>query len=140
MWKQKQSLKKYLLMHYWDYSMTLTSTLIFTYKNPARDNVKHVCKHISLAVTSYPKQFSFKKGRIKSISSLFSSFTIGSRRTYSSKEKSILHFKVISVACFSWVLGNWLLILLHHQEKIYCACKIIIQISLDNHNLFIQGT
>lgn len=88
--------------------MTLTSTLIFTHKNPARDNVGHVSKYASLAITSYPKQFSFKKGRIKSISSLFSSFSIGSRRTYSSKEKSVLHFKVVSSACSSWVPGNWI--------------------------------
>lgn len=88
--------------------MTLTSTLILTHKNPARDNVEHVSKHASLAITSYPKQFSFKKGRIKSISSLFSSFSIGSRRTYSSKEKSVLHFKAVSFACFSWVPENWI--------------------------------
>ena len=86
--------------------MILTSNLTFTHKSPGKDNVKHVSKHASLAITSYPKQFSFKKGSIKSISSLFSSFTIGSRRTYSSKEKSILHFKVIPLACFSWVPGN----------------------------------
>ena len=94
-------------MHQREYSMTLTSTLIFTHKNPARDNVEHISKHAGLAITSYPKQFSFKKGRIKSISSLFSSFSIGSRRTYSSKEKSVLHFKVVSSACFSWVPEKW---------------------------------
>lgn len=59
-----------------------------------------VCKHTNSAVTSYPREFSFKKGRRKSISSLFSSLIIGSRRTYSSKEKPVLHFKVRSFACF----------------------------------------
>lgn len=97
--------------------MILTSTLIFTHKSPAKDNVRHKSKQASLAVTSYPRQFSFKKGRIKSISSLFSSFTIGSRRTYSSKEKSVLHFKVISFACFSRVPGNWIADSVNTREK-----------------------
>lgn len=99
--------------------MTLTSTLILTHKNPARDNVEHVSKHASLAITSYPKQFSFKKGRIKSISSLFSSFSIGSRRTYSSKEKSVLHFKAVSLACFSWAQKTELLIVTPERKDIY---------------------
>lgn len=85
----------------------------------------NVSKHASLAVTSYPKQFSFKKGRIKSISSLFSSFTIGSRRTYSSKEKSILHVTIIPLPAFLGFQETELLILLYQREKIYCACKII---------------
>lgn len=112
--------------------MSLTSTLICIYKSPARDNVKHGCKHTSLARTSYPKQFSFKKGRIKSMSSLFSSFTIGSRRTYSSKEKSVLHFKVLSLACFSQVPGNWITDSVTQREKTHCACKIITQNSVRN--------
>lgn len=120
--------------------MTLTCTLMFIHKNPARHNVKHGWKHTSLARTSYPKQFSFKKGRIKSISSLFSSFTIGSRRTYSSKEKSVLHFKVISLVCFSQVPGNGITDSVTQKEKTHGACKIITQNSLPDGNLFNQGT
>lgn len=110
--------------------MTLTSTLIFTHKNPARDNVEHVSTHASLAITSYPKQFSFKKGRIKSISSLFSSFSIGSRRTYSSKEKSVLHFKVVSFACFSCVPENELRIVTPERKDRVCMQRSLLKIAL----------
>lgn len=110
--------------------MTLTSTLILTHKNPAGDNVEHVSKHASLSITSYPKQFSFKKGRIKSISSLFSSFSIGSRRTYSSKEKSVLHFKAVSFACFSWVPENWIADCYTREERYSVHARSLLKIAL----------
>lgn len=118
--------------------MTVTSTLIFTHKNPARDHVKHVCIHTRLAVTSYPKQFSFKKGRIKSISSLFSSFTIGSRRTYSSKEK--INFTFQSYIFGLVFLGPRKLITDSLIPPITLCMQDPHQTSLDNHNLLIQGT
>ena len=92
----------------------------------------NVSKHASLAVTSYPKQFSFKKGRIKSISSLFSSFTIGSRRTYSSKEKSILHVTIIPLPAFLGFQETELLILLYHtREKRYTVhARLLLKIAL----------
>jgi hypothetical protein len=52
-------------------------------------------EHTHLTKTSYPKELSVKEGRRKSISALCSSFIMGSRRTYSSKEKPVLHFKVV---------------------------------------------
>lgn len=100
--------------------MTLTSTLILTHKNPAGDNIEHVSKHASLAITSYPKQFSFKKGRIKSISSLFSSFSIGSRRTYSSKKNQFYISKLYLSPVFLGSQKTELLIVTPERKDTVC--------------------
>lgn len=69
-------------------------------QKPARRESKAVCTHTNSVIASYPREFSFKKGRRESVSSLFSSLIIGSRRTYSSKENSVLHTKVMPFTCF----------------------------------------
>lgn len=82
-------------------------------QKPARRESKAVCTHTNSAIASYPREFSFKKGRRESVSSLFSSLIIGSRRTYSSKEKSVLHTKVMPFTCF-----------LSPREKNHRLCSI----------------